>query len=296
VTPAAKRVRAGPLDIAYEESGPADGQAVLLLHGFPYDPRAFDAVAPVLAAQGLRVIIPYLRGFGPTRFVDADAMRSGEQAALADDLRALIDALDLPSVLLAGFDWGGRAACIVAALWPERVRGLLAIGGYLIQDPDAMLAPLPPALEQRLWHQYFLASPRGRVALERNRGALCRHFCESWSPGIALDEAAFAASALSFDNPDFVDVVVHSYAHRIGMAAGDPLYAPIQARLAGRPPITVPAIVLRGGAAPLGGSAANLSDLLDDRAVAGAGHNPAGEQPEAVVAALLDLDRSTANR
>jgi pimeloyl-ACP methyl ester carboxylesterase len=296
VTPTIKSIRAGALAIAFEEYGPAEGPAVLLLHGFPYDPRAFDAVAPALAAHGLRVIVPYLRGFGPTRFLDADTLRSGEQAAIAEDLRALIEALGLPSVLLAGFDWGGRAACIVAALWPERVRGLVAMGGYLIQDPDTMLAPLPPALEQRLWHQYFLASPRGRVALERNRVALCRHFCEIWSPGIALDEAAFAASTQSFDNPDFVDVVVHSYAHRIGMAAGDPDLAPIQARLAGRPPIAVPAIVLRGGAAPLGGSATNFSNLVADRAIEGAGHNPAGEAPDAVVTALLDLDLRTTNR
>jgi len=296
VTPAIKSVPAGSLSVAYEEYGPADGPAVLLLHGFPYDPRAFDKVAPALAGHGQRVIVPYLRGYGPTRFLDAGTLRSGEQAAIANDLRALIEALGLSSVLLAGFDWGGRAACIVAALWPECVRGLVAIGGYLIQDPDTMLAPLPPALEQRLWHQYFLASPRGRTALERNRANLCRHFCESWSPGIALDEAAFTASLASFDNPDFIDIVVHSYAHRIGMAPGDPALAPIQERLAGKPPIAVPTIVLRGGSAPLGGNAANFSTLIDDRSIEGAGHNPAGETPQAVIAALLDLDRCCTNR
>jgi len=295
VTPTTRTIDAGPLTIAYEEWGPNDGSVVVLLHGFPYDPRAFDAVAPALAGDGMRVIVPYLRGFGPTQFRDAGTMRSGEQASIADDLRALIEGLDLSTVLLAGFDWGGRAACIVAALWPERVRGLLAIGGYLIQDPDAMLAPLPPAVEQRVWHQYFLASPRGRVALEHHRVPLCRHFCESWSPGVTLDEGAFAASSLSFDHPDFVDVVAHSYAHRIGMAEGDSRYTAIQASLAGRPTITVPTIVLRGDAAPLGGNVAHFSQLIDDRIAPGAGHNPAGECPEAVIAALRDLDRCTTN-
>lgn len=296
MTPIIRTVDAGALAIAYEEWGPTDGRPVLLLHGFPYDPRAFDTVAPALASAAMRVIVPYLRGFGPTRFRDARSMRSGEQAAIADDLRALIDALDLTPAVVAGFDWGGRAACIAAALWPERVRGLLAIGGYLIQDPETMLAPLPPAVEQRVWHQYFLASPRGRMALEHNRVALCRHFCESWSPGVPFDEAAFAASTLSFDNPDFVDVVAHSYAHRIGMADGDPRYADIQVRLAGRPRVGVPTIVMRGDAAPLGGSIANFSQLIGDRTAPGAGHNPARESPEAVIAALCELDRCPTNR
>lgn len=283
-------IDAGPLAIAYEERGSAGGPVALLLHGFPYDPRAFDAVAPMLAAEGLRVITPYLRGFGPTRFRDAHAMRSGEQAALAADALGLLDALSIERALLVGFDWGGRAAGIVAALWPERVRGFLAIGGYLIQDPASALTPLPPAIEQRLWHQYFLASPRGLATLIEDPVPLARHLRSTWSPGVAIDEAAFARSARSFDNPDFARVVHHSYAHRIGAVEGDPAYAALRKRLAGGPIIKVPTIDLRGGKAMLGTAPSpKFEQLVASIVVEGAGHNPAEEAPEAVIAAILRL-------
>jgi pimeloyl-ACP methyl ester carboxylesterase len=278
------------LAVAVEQWGPTTGDTVLLLHGFPYDPRAFDRVAPRLAEAGLRVLVPYLRGYGPTRFRAVETPRSGQQGALAHDVLALLDALGLASACLVGFDWGGRAAGVVAALWPERVRGLVAIGGYLIQDLADPARPAPPAIEHRVWHQYYLASERGRRALSEQPEALCRHFWQQWSPGWPFDEACFARTVASFRNPDFAAVVSHSYAHRIGAAAGDPRYAAIEQALQPPPPIGVPAIILRGGAAPLGGRGAErFQALRDDRELPGIGHNPALEAPAAVVRAVLDL-------
>jgi len=281
------------LSIACEHWGAEDGLPVLLLHGFPYDPRAFDQVAPLLAAQGMRVLVPYLRGFGATRFHSPATPRSGEQAAIADDARALMDALGVERAILAGFDWGGRAACVASVLWPERVAGLVAIGGYLIQDIEAATTPIPPAIEQRAWHQYYLASERGRRALAERRRELCRHFWQQWSPHWLFSDEDFERTAASFDNPDFVEVAAHSYRHRIGAAAGDPHYAPLQQQLGGRPPVPVPAILLHGADAVLGGGGSSLfPQLLDERRVAGAGHNPPQESPQAVVQAVLDLARA----
>lgn len=291
-----KQIDAGALSVAYEESGPADGQAVILLHGFPYDVRAYDAIAPVLAAGGRRVIVPYLRGYGPTRFRSAETLRSGQQAALGADLLALMDALGVQKAVLAGYDWGGRAACIVAALWPKRVHGLVSVTGYNIQDIAAGLRPLPPEREWRLWYQYYFHSERGRAGLKADRRALCRLLWRLWSPTWIFDDSVFEASAKSFDNPDFVDVVIHSYRHRFGYVAGDPALQPIEQRLAQKPPITVPSIVLHGaddGVDPPSRSGPDptgrFTARYEHRIVPGAGHNLPQETPDAVVTAISDL-------
>ena len=232
--------------IAYETHGPADGSPVILLHGFPYDVRAYDKVAPPLAARGCRVIVPYLRGFGPTRLRDG-VMRSGQQAALGADLLALMDALAIPQAVLAGYDWGGRAACVVAALWPERVRGLVTCGGYNIQDIAGSVRPADAEQEYRYWYQYYLHTERGRAGLAADRRGFCRLLWRLWSPTWAFDDATFERTAVSFDNPDFVDVVVHSYRHRFGYAAGDPGLEGIEGRLAELPTLVSKTVVLIGG-------------------------------------------------
>ena len=219
---AIKHIRTSTLDVAYEESGAPDGAPVFLLHGWPYDPRCYDEVVPPLVAAGCRMIVPYLRGFGPTRFLSAQTPRSGQQAALGNDLRELMDALAIERAVLAGYDWGGRAACIVAALWPERVRGLVTGNGYNLQNIPASVKPLDPASEHRLWYQYYFHTERGRAGLEANRRAFARLLWELWSPPWTFDDATFARSAASFDNPDFVAVTIQSYRHRFGYAAGDP--------------------------------------------------------------------------
>lgn len=283
------------LDIAYEQAGPTGADAVVLVHGFPYDPRAFDAVVPRINAAGFRTIVPYLRGYGGTRFRDPGTMRSGQQAAMACDLRDLLDALQLENAVLAGFDWGGRAACIVAALWPERVRGLVSCGGYLIQDIAASLAPGDPESEHRLWYQFYFHTARGRAGLAAHRDALCRFLWTLWSPTWRFDEDTFKRTAASFDNPDFVDVVIHSYRHRLGNAAGDPRYAAIEATLAAQPAIGVPSIVLHGtadGVFPAGWSAAHherFSGPYERRLLEDVGHNPPQEAPRAFADAVLAL-------
>src|SRR5882672_10658831 len=235
-----KRARTDVLEMAYEEHGPEDGAPVILLHGFPYDVRAFDEVAPALAAEGYRVLVPYLRGHGPTRFLSAATPRSGEQAALGHDLLQFMDALGIARAALAGYDWGGRAACVVAALRPERVRCLVSVGGYNIQDIAGSLAPLPPLQEYRFWYQYYFHSERGRAGLQANRRPLCRLLWQLWSPNWRFDDATFERSAASFDNPDFVEVVIQSYRHRFGYAAGDPAFEPTERLLAAQPKIAVP--------------------------------------------------------
>lgn len=289
-----RRVSTPVLDLHFEEHGPADGDPVVLLHGFPYDPRAFDAIAPALASEGARVIVPYLRGYGPTRFLRADTPRSGQQAALGADLRDLMEALQLRPAVLAGYDWGGRAACIVAALWPERVRGLVTVTGYNIQDIASARDPADPEQEHRFWYQYYLHTPRGRLGLERNRRAFCRLLWHLWSPTWRFDDATFDRSAGSFDNPDFVDVVVHSYRHRYGYAPGDPGLESMEARLAALPPIPVPTVVLHGaddGVTPVAGSAdlSRFSGPCRREVVPGAGHNLPQETPEPVIRSVLGL-------
>ncbi len=288
------------LDIAYETHGPDSGDAVLLLHGFPYDVRCYDEVAPRLAAQGLRVVVPWLRGYGPTRFRFAHTMRSGQQAALGRDLLDLMDALGIERALLAGYDWGGRAACIATALAPERVRGLVSGEGYSIQDIAAAAAPALPDTEHLLWYQYYFHTPRGEAGLRANRRELCRLLWRLWSPGWAFDADTFERTAAAFDNPDFVDVVIHSYRHRFGYAEGDAAYASAETRLAALPGISVPAIslcgaddgVIRGGRDAA--DAAHFSGPFERRILAGVGHNLPQEAPEAFAATVFDLYRATA--
>jgi pimeloyl-ACP methyl ester carboxylesterase len=290
-----KTARTGVLDIAYEETGPADVRAVVLLHGFPDDVHASDDVAPPLAAAGYRVIVPYLRGYGPTRFLDPATPRSGEQAALGHDLLDLIDALDLRRPILAGYDWGGRAACIVAALWPERVGGLVSITGYNIQNIAGASQPQSPAAEHRLWYQWYFHTERGVAGLAANRGPLCRLLWELWSPNYRFSDADYAKTAAAFDNPDFVAVVIQSYQHRYGNAPGDPRYAAVEARLAERPPITVPTIVLHGAADGVGpavgseGHARHFTASYRREVIPVAGHFLPREAPDAVVKAVREL-------
>jgi len=291
-----KTLAAGVLNVAYAETGPSDGPPVILLHGFPYDAHAYDDVAHRLAAAGRRCLIPSLRGYGATRFRSAATPRSGQQAGLGADLLAFMDALAIPSATLAGFDWGGRAACIAAALWPERVRGLVSCGtGYNIQDIARAGEPAAPEDEYRYWYQYYFHSERGRAGLARNRRDLCRLLWRLWSPLWAFDEATFAQTAESFDNPDFVDIVIHSYRHRFGYAAGDPALEPIEQRLAALPPIEVPTIVLHGaddGVDPPENSlrdAARFISAYERIVLTGCGHNLPQEAPEAWARAISDV-------
>jgi len=290
-----KDIEAGVLRIGYREEGAADGWPVVLLHGFPYDVNAYGAVTPLLVAQGARVIVPYLRCFGPTRFISAETPRSGEQAALGADLLALLDALEIGAALLAGYDWGGRAACILAALWPARVRGLVSQNSYNIQDIAKAGAPVSPDNEQRLWYQYYFHGERGRRGLAENRLALCRLLWQSWSPTWQFDAATFAATAPAFDNPDFVDVVIHSYRHRFGLVAGDAAYAAIEAQLAAQPPIRVPTLTLDGaddGVMAQGGTAhhdVHFTGRHAHQVIDGGGHNLPQEKPQAFAAAVLTV-------
>jgi pimeloyl-ACP methyl ester carboxylesterase len=294
-----KRAQTSTLEIAYEDSGPEAGFPVLLMHGFPYDPRCYDEVVPPLVAAGHRAIVPYLRGYGPTRFLSRETPRSGQQAALGHDLLELMDALRLPRAVLAGFDWGGRAACVVAALWPQRVRGLVSANGYNIQDIAGSAVPGQPAQEHRLWYQYYFHTERGRAGLQANRREFCKLLWQLWSPNWKFDDATFERSAKSFDNPDFVDVVIQSYRHRFGYAPGDPALEPFEQRLAARPPIPVASIVLQGE-----GDGVATATARDAQArfftgpyrrvlIPVIGHNVPQEAPTAVADAVLELIRTT---
>jgi len=294
-----KTIHSPTLEIAYEEHGPADGAQVILLHGFPYDPRCFDEVAPPLAQAGCRVLVPYLRGYGPTRFLSADTPRSGEQAALGNDLLQFMDALKIPRATLMGYDWGGRAACVVSALWPERVRGLVSCTGYNIQNIQASVKPAAAAQEHRLWYQYYFHTPRGEAGLTHKRRDICRLLWELWSPEWRFDDATFEASARSFDNPDFVSVVIQSYRHRYAYVAGDPALVGIEAKLQAQPAITVPTINLHGDADGVGpasdrdGGAAKFTAGYERRVIARVGHNVPQEAPKETVAAIRDVLKGT---
>ncbi|MVV47306.1 alpha/beta hydrolase [Pseudomonas sp. PB120] len=283
------------MKLAYEEHGPATGDPVILLHGFPYSPRAFDEVAPVLAAKGYRVIVPYLRGYGPTRFNSPDTLRSGQQAALAQDLLDLMDALGIRQPALCGYDWGGRAACIVAALWPERVRCLVTGDGYNLQNIPRSIEPLDPETEHRYWYQYYFHTPRGVEGLTKNRRAFCELLWKLWSPTWSKGAELYPLSAPVFDNPDFVDVVIHSYRHRFMYTPGDPALEWMEAALTRQPPINVPTISLCGaddgvGPAPeVDEDIAHFTGHYERRVLAGVGHNIPEEAPEATLRALLDL-------
>lgn len=288
-------VRTSMLDVAYEAHGPADGTPVILLHGFPYDPRGYDRIAPVLAARGCRVLVPYLRGYGSTRFINAQVMRSGQQAALARDLLDFMDALAIPQATLAGYDWGGRAACIVAALWPERVRGLVTGDGYNIQDIANSTQPRAPATEHRLWYQYYFHTQRGEDGLTANRRELCGLLWSLWSPSWAEGPSLYGQTAPSFDNPDFVEVVIHSYRHRFMYAAGDPALQAIEDALALQPAISVPSISLCGaddgvGAPPdVDDDVEHFSGFYRREVLPGVGHNIPQEAPQVTTAAIIEL-------
>jgi pimeloyl-ACP methyl ester carboxylesterase len=297
--PLLKRVRTSTLEIAYEESGPEAGFPVLLMHGFPYDPRCYDEVVPPLVADGYRVIVPYLRGYGATRFLAAETLRSGQQAALGRDVFELMDALNLPRAALAGFDWGGRAACVAAALWPERVRCLVSANGYSILDIAGSARPAPPQQEHRLWYQYYFQTERGRAGLQTNRRELCKLLWHQFSPNWKFDDATYARTADSFDNPDFVDIVIHSYRHRFGYTTGDPAYDMLERQLAKRPPIAVPTIALQGEgdgvvvATQADTQARFFTGPYQWRLIPVVGHNLPQEAPREITSAILKLLRST---
>lgn len=283
------------LTIAYEQHGPPTGDPVILLHGFPYSPRGYDEVAPTLAAKGYRVIVPYLRGYGLTRFNHPDTLRSGQQAALAQDLLDLMDALAIPAAALCGYDWGGRAACIVAALWPERVRCLVTGDGYNLQNIPGSMQPLDPETEHRLWYQYYFHTQRGIEGLTQNRRAFCELLWRLWSPTWARNDERYPLSASAFDNPDFVEVVIHSYRHRFMYVPGDPALEWMEEALAGQPPISVATISLCGADDGVGPATEfdedieHFSGRYERRVLAGVGHNIPEEAPEATIKALLDL-------
>jgi len=289
------RVRTRTLEIGYEAHGDVDGVPVILLHGFPDDARAWDRVAPSLATDGYRVLVPYLRGYGPTHFLESAEPRMAQQAAIGQDLLDFMDALGLPAAGLAGYDWGGRAACIVALIAPERVLALVTIGGYNVQSTVTPPPPASAVAERAYWYQWYFNTERGRMGLERNRREICRLLWQEWSPSWRFDDATFDRTAASFDNPDFVSVVIHSYRVRHGNAPSDPRFGEIERRLSARPPITVPTMILHGAedtVGPPGRSEGELSRFpagTERRVVPGVGHFMPREDPEAVVDALLKV-------
>jgi pimeloyl-ACP methyl ester carboxylesterase len=287
--------RTATLEIGYEEQGRGAGDPVILLHGFPDDVRTWDEVAARLVAFGHRVLVPYLRGYGPTRFLDPGAPRMAQQAAIGQDVLDFMDALGIERATIAGYDWGGRAACIAAILAPARVRGLVTIGGYNVQNTLAPPRPVSAVEERAYWYQWYFNTERGRVGLEKNRRDICRLLWHEWSPGWRFDDATFERTAVAFDNPDFVPLVIHSYRHRHGNAPGDPRLEPIERRLAERPRIAVPSVILHGRddmVDPPWHSErhpALFPDGTERHVVADAGHFLPREQPGAVVDALVAL-------
>jgi pimeloyl-ACP methyl ester carboxylesterase len=290
-----KHVQAGLLETGYAEAGPSDGIPVILLHGWPYDIYSFAEVAPLLTAGGFRVIIPYLRGYGPTRFRSAQAFRNGQPAAIAQDIIDLMDVLKIDRAILAGFDWGARTADIIAALWPERTKGLVAVSGYLIASQQAGATPLPPEAELQWWYQFYFATERGRIGYGKYRREFARLIWQLASPKWQFDDATFLRSAAAFDNPDHVDIVVHNYRWRLGLAEGEARYAGLDRRLASGPAIAVPTITLEGDAngAPHPQPSAyrsKFSGQYQHRTIAGGiGHNLPQEAPEAFAQAVKDV-------
>jgi pimeloyl-ACP methyl ester carboxylesterase len=291
-----RQVEAGLLNVGYAEVGPADGPAVILLHGWPYDIHSYAEVAPALAAEGFRVLVPYLRGYGTTRFLSEETFRNGEQAALAVDVIAFMDALEVDRAIVAGFDWGARTADIVAALWPERCKGLVAVSGYLIGSQEAGQQPLPPEAELQWWYQYYFATERGRAGYEKYRRDFAKLIWRIASPKWNFDDATFDRSAAAFDNPDHVAIAIHNYRWRLGLAEGEPAYDELEQRLAEAPVIGVPTITLEGDAngAPhpdpssyAGKFAGGYSHRTID---GGIGHNLPQEAPEAFAKAVIDVD------
>ena len=284
------------LNIGYEEHGDASGFPIILLHGFPYDIRSFDGVIAPLVEAGHRVIVPYLRGYGPTSFLDPDAPRMAEQAAIGQDVVDLAAALGINRMALAGFDWGLRAGCITSILHPEMVAGFVAMGGYSVQNTVQKEQPAPAFREARMWYQWYFNTEQGRVGLEENRRGIIRYLWETWAPTWDYTDEAFNLSAPSFDNPDFVDIVLHSYRHRHMNAPGEDRFIEVELNLAEGPPVTVPSIVLRGADSGLGAPSQdpsaderNFTQLVARRIVSGAGHDLPVQRPDAVSAALLEL-------
>ena len=293
-----RQIDAGVLNVGYADVGPADGPAVLLLHGWPYDIHAYAEVAPMLAALGHRVVVPYLRGYGTTRFRDEAAVRNGQQAALAVDGVALLDALGVESAVIGGFDWGARTADVIAALWPERCRGLVAVSGYLIGSQAANTAPLPPRAELAWWYQFYFATERGRAGYEKYRREFARLIWQTASPDWTFDDATFDRSADAFDNPDHVEIAIHNYRWRLGIAAGEAEYDDLERRLAEAPVISVPTITLEGdtNGAPHpdpSGYAAKFTGRYEHRTIEGGiGHNLPQEAPQAFVDAVVAVSAS----
>ena len=291
------QIDAGPLNVGYLERGPVDGPAVVLLHGWPYDIHSFADVVPLLTAAGHRVIVPYLRGFGTTRFLSDETVRNGEQVALALDALALMDALGIETAIVGGFDWGARSADVVAALWPDRCRGLVSVSGYLIGDQTSGQVPLSPEAELQWWYQYYFATERGRAGYARYRREFTKLIWRTASPKWDFDDTTFERTAASFDNPDHVAIVIHNYRWRLGLAQGEPAYIELEGRLAQKPVITVPAITLEGDAngAPHpepNTYAAKFAGWYSHRTLTGGiGHNLPQEAPTAFADAVLELDR-----
>ena len=293
--PAGLSVRTSTLEIGYEAHGDDGGFPVVLLHGFPDDVRAWDEVAAPLAAAGYQALVPYLRGYGPTRFLDDATPRMAQQAAMAQDLIDFLDALGVDRVALAGYDWGGRAACITAILQPQRVRALVTIGGYNVQDTLSPPRPADAVAERAYWYQWYFNTERGRLGLAQNRYDICRLLWREWSPTWEFDDATYDRTAPSFDNPDFVEMVIHSYRHRHLNAPSDPRFTEVERRLASRPPITVPSIVLHGADDTVGPPYRSEGEMTQfppgtvRRVVPKAGHFMPREQPGVVAEALLEL-------
>ena len=293
---ALKQIDAGVLNIGYAEAGPAKGPVVILLHGWPYDIYSFVDVAPMLATAGYRVIMPYLRGYGTTRFLSDAAVRNAQQSVVAVDVIALMDALKIPKALIAGFDWGARTACIVAALWPERCKALVSVSGYLIGNQEAGKHPLPPSAERDWWYQFYFATERGRIGYEQNRRDFAKLIWHTASPKWNFDDATFERSAAAFDNPDHVAIVIQNYRWRMGLAAGEPQYDDLERRLAEGPAIKVPAITLEGDAngAPHPEPAAYRSKFTGRYThrtlTGGIGHNLPQEAPKAFAEAIVEVD------
>jgi pimeloyl-ACP methyl ester carboxylesterase len=292
-----KQIDAGVLNVGYAEAGPATGPVVILLHGWPYDIHSFVDVAPLLASQGYRVIVPHLRGYGTTRLLSGDTLRNGQQSVVAVDIVALMDALKIQKATVAGFDWGARTACIIAALWPERVKALVSVSGYLIGNQEAGKTPLPPKAELQWWYQYYFATERGRVGYDKYRHDFAKLIWQIASPKWNFDDATFDRSAASFDNPDHVAIVIHNYRWRLSLAAGEPKYDDLERRLAEGPVIAVPAITLEGDAngAPHPEPAAyakKFAGKYEHRTIGGGiGHNLPQEAPQAFAQAVVDVGR-----
>lgn len=289
-----KQIRAGLLEIGYTESGPVDGPPVVLLHGWPYDVHAFEQVVPILAKKGYRVIVPYLRGFGPTRFLSDEALRNGQQSALALDVIALMNALKIRNAILAGFDWGARTAVVMAALWPERCKGLVSVSGYLIVNREANKQPLKPKAELGWWYQYYFSTERGQTGYDKYRREFANLIWKTTSPKWDFDEATFSRSAAAFDNPDHVAIVMHNYRWRLSLAAGEARYDDLEKKLADGPTITVPSITIAsdfdGAAADGKGYAKKFSGRYSHKFWEGIGHNVPQEAPVAFAEAIMEVD------